>query len=84
MISTKETRLAAERRADMKTLQKDATRYIKVHYFLTDLRLKWKNREITGQQYSTIRGQALAGDLDGATKGLANVILDNMSRRGEK
>ena len=81
MISTKETRLAAERRADMRTIQYDATRYIRAHYFLTDLRQKWKDREINNQQYSAIRSLALAGNIDGATKELARVVMENLNRR---
>lgn len=33
-----------------------------------------KNLPLTRQQKRTLRGQALAGDLDGATKGLKKII----------
>ena len=82
MISSHKNRTEAEiRKAQMKNVAMDSARYRRAHFILTDLRTKWKNREITSQQYSTIRGQAIAGDLDGATKGLATVIMDNLNRR---
>ena len=60
-----------QRRADI-----DANRhnYVKAQYFLTDLRYHWRKRHITSQQYSTLRGQAVHGDLDGAVKGLATLL----------
>lgn len=36
--------------------------------------LKQHDGRITRQEYKTIRGQAIAGDIDGATKGL-NALL---------
>ena len=38
--------------------------------------LKAKKRKLTPQQYSTIKGQILAGDIEGARKG-----LEKLSRR---
>ena len=82
MISTHKTRMEAEmRRMRLNNIQEDSARYRRAHIFLTDLRKKWKQHEITSQQFSTIRGQAVSGDLDGATKGLAKVIMDNLNRR---
>lgn len=37
-------------------------------------KLKWNRKYLTGQQIRTIRGQILAGDLEGAEKGLAKLI----------
>ena len=33
-----------------------------------------KNLPLTRQQKKTLRGQAIAGDIDGATKGLSKII----------
>jgi hypothetical protein len=37
-------------------------------------RLKIYRRELTAQQWKTLRGQALSGDLEGAEKGLAVIV----------
>lgn len=42
--------------------------------------LRNTKHRITNQQYNTIRGQILAGDPDGAIKGLRNVL----QRRAER
>jgi len=57
--------------------QEDALRYLKARLILSDLREKLRFGKITWQQYSTLRGQALAGDVDGAVKGLGRVLLRN-------
>lgn len=36
--------------------------------------LKHNKRQLTLQQYRTIKGQALSGDIDGAKKGLCKII----------
>ena len=41
--------------------------------------LKKQRVRLTTQQYKTIRGQAIAGDIDGANKGLIKLL-----ERGEK
>lgn len=53
-------------------IQHDAGVYTRANKFLTAL--KKHRREITAQEYSTLRGQALAGDIDGATKGLDRIL----------
>ena len=63
------------------TVQSEAMRYLRVHSFLVELRKKYLERRITPQQYSTLRGQATHGDLDGANKGLANVLIESAVRR---
>lgn len=40
--------------------------------FLTHLKIK--RERLTKQQYKTIRGQALAGDIFGANKGLIKLL----------
>ena len=50
----------------------DAKKFLNAHYFLKAL--KKHSRELTRQQMSTLRGQALAGDVDGAEKGLAKLL----------
>ena len=52
----------------------DAGRYLKARLILNDLREKLRFGKISYQQYATLRGQALAGDVDGAVKGLARVM----------
>ena len=46
--------------------REDASRYLRARLILSDLREKLRFGKITWQQYSTLRGQALAGDVDGA------------------
>lgn len=43
-----------------------------LHIFLKDLNNQ--KQKLTKQQYKTIRGQALAGDVQGASKGLRKLI----------
>ena len=57
-------------------VREDAGRYLRARLILNDLREKHMAGKITFQQYSTMRGQALAGDVDGAVKGLAKVLRD--------
>ena len=57
--------------------QEDALRYLRARLILSDLREKLRFGKITWQQYSTLRGQALAGDVDGAVNGLGMVLLRN-------
>lgn len=52
--------------------ERKANAYLKAHFFLR--KLKHYSLKLTGQEYKTLRGQALAGDVEGATKGL-DVIL---------
>ena len=65
-----------ERRQEMDA-REDASRYLRARLILSDLREKLRFGKITWQQYSTLRGQALAGDVDGAVKGLGRVLLRN-------
>lgn len=39
------------------------------------IRLKGARPHLTAQQYKTLRGQVLAGDPDGAMKGLRKILL---------
>jgi len=55
-------------------VREDAGRYLRARQILRELRGRRVSGEITAQQYRTIRGQALAGDVDGAVKGLAKVL----------
>ena len=47
--------------------------YIGAHAFLKLLRA-YQSR-LTAQQMRTLRGQAIAGDVDGAVKGLGRMLL---------
>ena len=77
-----ETRAKARQKQEqMLTIKEDARRYVKINPFLTDLRKRYMQRRITGQQYISLRGQAINGDLDGAIKGLANVLDANNFER---
>ena len=76
------TENAKRRAAGIETRQEmdareDASRYLRARLILSDLREKLRFGKITWQQYSTLRGQALAGDVDGAVKGLGRVLLRN-------
>ena len=62
------------------TLREEAARYVTAHAILTELRNNYRKRRITPQQYKTIRGQAIAGDLDGAIKGLGRVLCENAAK----
>lgn len=44
--------------------------------------LKKKKPELTVQQYRTIKGQILAGDEDGAIRGIDRVVERNQRGRG--
>ena len=50
----------------------DRRAYVATAPFLA--RLKLFRRELTAQQWKTLRGQALSGDLEGAEKGLAVIV----------
>ena len=49
-----------------------ADAFLKANQFLMQLR-KY-NDKLTWQQYKTLRGQALAGDIEGAYKGLETLL----------
>ena len=63
----------AERLKDL-TVPDDAGRYLRAYKVLTELREKYSKRRITPQEYKTLRGQAIAGDIDWAVKGLARIL----------
>lgn len=41
------------------------------------INLKGARHRLTKQQYSTLKGQILAGDADGAMRGLRKILLRN-------
>ena len=61
-------------RVDEKQARAKAERYMRARWVLRDLKGAYQRKEITPQQYRTIRGQAVAGDVDGAVKGLAQIV----------
>ena len=75
--NVRKLRTAERDERDAFDVRLDASRYLKARLILNDLREKLRFSEITWQQYSTLRGQALAGDVDGAVKGLATVLRKN-------
>jgi len=56
----------------------EAARYLAAHKFLETL--KRHDGEITRQEYKTLRGQALNGDIEGATKGLDTILYGRCGR----
>lgn len=50
----------------------EAMRYLAAHKFLEVLRRY--DGQITRQEYKTLRGQAINGDIVGAAKGLNNIL----------
>lgn len=58
----------------MTVLQDDAMVYSKNQNFLAKLRSFYRHGMITKQELMTLRGQALSGDSDGASRGLAKLI----------
>ena len=45
--------------------------------------LKGARRYLSAQQYRTLRGQVLAGDPDGAMKGLRKILRQKKNRTGK-
>lgn len=58
------------------TAEPDRERYIEAHTFLGQLTRARLNKLVTAQQYRTLRGQALAGDIEGARKGLEKLTRE--------
>lgn len=79
--NVRKRRLAEMEARDAMDVREDASRYLRARLILNDLRKKHMAGKITWQQYSTMRGQALAGDIDGAVKGLARVLRQNEAER---
>ena len=57
---------------DQSKVPSDASKFLAAHFFLRNLKKYSKN--LTRQQMSTLRGQALAGDVEGADKGLRKLL----------
>ena len=72
--NARKRKIAEMEARDVMDVREDASRYLRARLILSDLREKLRLSEITWQQYSMLRGQALAGDVDGAVKGLARVL----------
>lgn len=81
MENVRKRRIAEMEARDAMDVREDASRYLRARLILNDLREKHMAGKITWQQYSTLRGQALAGDVDGAVKGLARVLRQNEAER---
>jgi hypothetical protein len=79
--NVRKRRLAERDDREAMDVREDASRYLRARLILNDLREKHMAGKITWQQYSTLRGQALAGDVDGAVKGLARVLRQNEAER---
>ena len=55
--------------------RRDADRYMMARGILANLKSCYARHEITAQQYRTLRGAALAGDVAGAQKGLKRLLM---------
>lgn len=74
-----EPRSAEIERAEMerkKRIADGSERYVRANLFLNVLKKYYRHEMITWQQYSMIRGQAIAGDIDGAMKGLERLMKE--------
>ena len=54
--------------------REDALRYIKAAGVLQDLRTAWRWKNITSEQYKTMRVRALEGEQEEVTKELARIM----------
>jgi hypothetical protein len=72
--NVRKRKIAEMEARDVMDVREDASRYLRARLILSDLREKYTQGKINWHQYSTMRGQALAGDIDGAVKGLARVL----------
>ena len=79
--NARKRRIAEMEARDASDVREDASRYLRARLILNDLREKHMAGKITWQQYSTMRGQALSGNIDGAVKGLARVLRQNEAER---
>ena len=52
-------------------IREEASRYLRAHKLLTELRQKYLQRRVTGDVYASVRRRALEGDVDGAVRELA-------------
>lgn len=72
-----EPRSAEIARADelrRRTFADGSERFVRAHWFLKVLKQKYRDGWISWQQFSTIRRQAVSGDLEGAAKGLNRIV----------
>lgn len=76
MENVRKLRTAERDERDALDVRSDASRYLRARLILNDLKEKYTQGKINWHQYSTMRGQALAGDIDGAVKGLARVLRE--------
>ena len=77
-------------RVDAVKQNADASKYLRAHFLLSNIRKKYLLGRITFQEYRTIRGHAIGGDLDGCDRlpegiqGVQDVhlIRDALAQRG--
>ena len=74
--NVRKRKIAEMEAREVMDVREDASRYLRARLILSDLREKYAQGKINWHQYSTMRGQALAGDIDGAVKGLARVLRE--------
>lgn len=81
--NVRKLRTAERDERDAMDVRSDASRYLRARLILNDLKEKYTQGKINWHQYSTMRGRALAGDIDGAVKGLANVLRKRWEGNGQ-
>lgn len=65
---------AGEVRERNRKVPEDAGNYLRARGILADLRSKRLNGRISFEDYKALKAMAVAGDIDGATKGLAAIL----------
>jgi len=63
-----------EREKKNATIDANRTNYVRAHLFLTELRMRYRRKEITPQEYKALRDQVINGNLDAAIKVLGSVL----------
>ena len=66
--------IAREEERRRRMMAEGSERFVRAHWFLKGLKRKYMDGWISWQQFRTIRGQAVSGDLEGAVKGLNRII----------
>ena len=52
----------------------EEARYVRAKPIIDDLKKHYSNGRLTFNQFRTLRGQAIAGDTEGALKGMAKLL----------
>ena len=63
-----------EREKKNATIDANRVNYVRAQYFLTELRSRYRRKEITPKDYQSLRNLAINGDLDSAIRVLGSVL----------